>query len=253
VFVYFRINREPDERLEWSVSRLRDANQPVIILEMEDRMDLAQEFFRWEVAVAAAGSILGINPFDQPNVQESKDNTNAILKIVSERGSLPEEKPFLVEESLSLYGGFEGSDIKTSFSNFLSQVAPGDYVAVLAYLTEEAAVENGLRSLCRDLQEKFHVATTLGYGPRYLHSTGQYHKGGSNTGLFIELTCDEDGDLTIPGSPYGFSTFRRAQAQGDFEALQKHGRRIIRVDLGGDAGNGIVRLREAVREALTRG
>jgi hypothetical protein len=253
VFVYLRLRNEWNERLERSVARLRETNQPVVLIEMEDRMDLGQEFLRWEVAVATAGSIMGINPFDQPNVQESKDNTNELLKIVSEKGNLPEDKPSLVEGPLSLYGDPTGSDIRASFSNFFSQVASGDYVAVLAYLTEEAATENALRGLCQDLLERLRVATTLGYGPRYLHSTGQYHKGGPNRGLFLLLTGGEDADLPVPGSPYGFSTLRRAQALGDFQALRRHGRRILRVHLGEDVGRGILSLRETLQEALAKG
>jgi transaldolase/glucose-6-phosphate isomerase len=253
VFVYFRVRQEQDERLERSVVRLKEAKQPVVTIELDERKDVSQEFLRWEVAVAAAGSVLGINPFDQPNVQESKDNTNKLLKVVSETGHLPEEKPDLEEGPLTLYGGADGGSAGTCFSHFFSRAAPGDYVAILAYLTEETATDNALRGLCQELQERFHTATTVGYGPRYLHSTGQYHKGGPNTGLFIELTGGHDTDLGIPGSPYGFSTFRQAQAQGDFQALVKHGRRILRVDLGDDAGLGIGRLRRAIREALAGG
>ena len=252
IFVYFRMGREVDERLERSVRRLKERGHPVVTIEMEDRKDLGQEFFRWEVAVATAGAILGINPFDQPNVQESKDNTNALLRTVSEKGSLAEEKPSLVDEPLSLYDGSEARDVRASLARFFSQATPSDYVAILAYLTEETATENALRGLCQDLQERYHVATTLGYGPRYLHSTGQYHKGGKNEGLFLELTEGGPADPAVPGSPYGFATLRRAQAIGDYQALQKHGRRILRVDLGPDVGRGLVRLREAIQGALFR-
>jgi transaldolase/glucose-6-phosphate isomerase len=253
VFVYVRLKQEADEPLERSVARLERANQPVVIIEMEDRNDLGQEFFRWEVAVATAGSILGINPFDQPNVQESKKNTNELLHVVSETGSLPEEKPSLEEGCLRLYanGDFNGRSMTASFSHFFSKVTPGNYVAILPYLTEEVATENALRGLCQDIQERFLMATTLGYGPRYLHSTGQFHKGGPNVGLFILLTAGQHSDLAIPGSPYGFSTFRLAQARGDFQALKKHGRRVMRVHLGDDVGRGIVQFRETLEKALT--
>jgi transaldolase / glucose-6-phosphate isomerase len=253
VFVYFRVRQEQDERLERSVARLKGARQPVVTVELEERKDVSQEFLRWEVGVAAAGAVLGINPFDQPNVQESKDNTNRLLKVVSETGRLPEEKPDLEEGPLAIYGSADSRDTGTRLSRFFSQAAPGDYVAILAYLTEETATDNALRGLCQDLQERFHAATTVGYGPRYLHSTGQFHKGGPNTGLFLQLTGGRDADLAIPESPYGFSAFRQAQAQGDFQALAKHGRRILRVDLGKDAGLGIGRLRRAIQEALAGG
>jgi transaldolase/glucose-6-phosphate isomerase len=253
IFVYFRLRKEWEDRLERSIARLKENNQPVVTIEMEDRIDLGQEFFRWELAVATAGSILGINPFDQPNVQESKSNTNELLNIVSEKGNLPENKPSLVEGPLSLYGTSEGGDMRASFLNFFSQISPGDYVAVLAYLPEETATENAIRGFCQDLQQKFRVATTLGYGPRYLHSTGQYHKGGPNSGLFVLLTGEGSEDLTIPGKTYSFSTLRKAQALGDFQALKKHGRRLLHLHLGDDAGRGILRLREVIRESLACG
>jgi transaldolase/glucose-6-phosphate isomerase len=252
MFVYFCIRQELDDRLERSVQRLKQAKHPVVTIVLEDRKDLSQEFFRWEIATATAGSILEINPFDQPNVQESKDNTNQLLKVVSETGHLPKENPSLVEEPLKLYGGSDGQDVTTSFFHFFSQAAPGDYVAILAYLTEETATENALRALCQGVQERIRMATTLGYGPRYLHSTGQYHKGGPNKGLFVLVTAGHDADLAIPGSPYGFSAFREAQALGDFQALQKHGRRILRVHLGEDVGRGIIRFREVLQEALAK-
>ncbi|MEJ2726545.1 MAG: hypothetical protein P8175_18290 [Deltaproteobacteria bacterium] len=154
---------------------------------------------------------------------------------------------------MSVYGDSGAQDLRTFFSHFFSQTAPDDYVAILAYLTEERATENALRALCQDLQERFRIATTLGYGPRYLHSTGQYHKGGPNKGLFVQLTGGPDADLTIPRSPYGFSAFREAQALGDFQALKKHGRRILRVHLGDDVGRGIVQFRETLQGALAGG
>ena len=253
VFVYVRLRHEMDETLERSVSRLKKANQPVVTIELEDRKDLGQEIFRWEVAVAAAGSVLDINPFDQPNVQESKDITNELLKVVSKTGRLPEGKPSLVEGPLTLYGDSDGRDARTLVSQFFSQATLGDYVAILAYLTEETATENALRGLCKDLQERLSIATTLGYGPRYLHSTGQYHKGGPNKGLFVQLTAGHDTDMAIPGGSYGFSVFSDAQAQGDFQALQKHGRRILRVHLGDDVSQGIVQFRKILQEALAGG
>jgi len=253
LFVYFQLAQEPDERLERSVTRLREAKQPVLTIGLEDRLDLGQEFFRWEVAVSTAGSILGINPFDQPNVQESKDNTRELLKIAIEKGSLPEGKPSIVEGPLSLYGDYGDTDIRTSFSRFFSQVSAGDYVSILAYLTEEAATENALRGLCQDLQQKWHVATTVGYGPRYLHSTGQYHKGGANQGLFILLTAEDGHGPALPANGYDFSTLRQAQALGDFQALQKHGRRILRLHLGDDINRGILRFRENLQASLNLG
>ncbi len=253
VFVHMRLKREPDEILERTVSRIRESDQPVVTIDLEDREDLGQEFFRWETAVAVAGAILTINPFDQPNVRESKENTNELLRVVSETGRLPEEQPSLTEPPLALYGGSGESSVGTSLFHFFSQARRGDYVAFLAYLTEERATENALRCLCRDLQEHLHVATTVGYGPRYLHSTGQYHKGGPDTGLFVLLTAEHGSDRAISGRAYGFSAFNRAQAQGDFQALRKRGRRILRIDLGNDVGLGLARLNQAIGQAFAGG
>ena len=253
VFVHIRIKNEIDERLDRSVERLRKAGQPVVTIEMADRTDLSQEFFRWEIATATAGAVLGINAFDQPNVQESKDNTNRLLKLVEEKGRLPEEKPTFTDGLLGLYGK---EDVKlTSITEgltrfFHGQISPGDYVAILAYLTEETATDVILENIRLALQAKMHIATTMGYGPRYLHSTGQLHKGGPNTGIFLLLTTDPADDMNIPGKPYTFGVFRQAQAKGDLEALQKHGRRVLRIHLLEDQGRALLQLQESMDTAL---
>jgi len=254
VFVHIRIDNEADERQERSVAALRRAGHPVVTIRMEDRMDIGQEFFRWEIATATAGAVLGINPFDQPNVQESKDNTGRLLKIVREKGGLPETPPDLTEGPLSVYrkSGSTAGGLSRTLGDFFRQKRPGDYIALLAYLTEETAVETLLASLQLRLQEKFGAAVTMGYGPRYLHSTGQFHKGGPDSGLFVQLTCDDVHDLAIPDKPYSFGTLRKAQAQGDLEALDKHGRRAIRIHLGADAVQGLTRLKSALDEALAQ-
>lgn len=214
-------------------------------IQLKDRLDLAQEFFRWEVATALAGAVLGINPFDQPNVQESKKNTNRLLKVAGENDRLREDPPGLTDGNLQLYpvsGSAEGTFAR-ALVRFFRKVRPGDYIALLAYLSEEAAVESLLDSIRLRLQQQFGTAVTMGYGPRYLHSTGQYHKGGPDSGVFMQLTCDDGDDIEIPGRPYSFGTLRRAQAQGDLEALDGRGRRVLRLHLGADAANGLARLR----------
>ena len=250
VFVYLRLKSQTEDSLERGVAALREAAHPVVTIELNDPLDFGQEFFRWEIATATAGSILGINPFDQPNVQESKDNTNRLLETVRTQGELPEEKPALVEAPLSLYAPKAAGTIVETLRGFLAQARPGDYVAIMAYLTEDSAIEKALQAIRLRLRDSLRLATTLGYGPRFLHSTGQFHKGGPNTGLFLQLTSDDAGDLPVPGQPYTFGIFKRAEALGDLEALRKHQRRVIRIHLGADVGKGLAALEQAIKAAL---
>jgi transaldolase / glucose-6-phosphate isomerase len=253
VFVHIRIKNEGDERLDRSVEQLHEAGHPVVTIEMADRTDLSQEFFRWEIAVATAGAVLGINAFDQPNVQESKNNTNRLLKLVEEKGVLPEEKPIVTDGLLSLYGKAEttSTGIPEGLIRFFNgKIAPGDYIAILAYLTEETATDVILENIRSKLQSKFKIATTMGYGPRYLHSTGQLHKGGPNTGIFLQLTTDTTEDMKVPGRSYTFGVLRQAQAQGDLEALNQHGRRAIRIHLSGNQGRALLQFKNAMDAAL---
>ena len=249
-FVYLRLKSELSEALEQGVAALIQAGQPVVTIQLEDRLDLGQEFFRWEVATAAAGAVLGINPFDQPNVQESKDNTNQLLQAVRQNGGFPVEPITLMEAPLTLYGGQEAPSLAAALALFFKQVKPGDYLAFLAYLTEDPATTALLQEMRLLLRDHLRVATTLGYGPRYLHSTGQYHKGGPNTGLFLIITADPAEDAAIPGEPYSFGVFRQAQALGDYQSLLRHGRRVLRLHLGADAPRGLAQLRETLKTAL---
>ena len=250
MFAYIRLGRGDGGALERGVGALRGAGHPVVTIQMDDLLDLGQEFFHWEIATATAGAILGINAFDQPNVQESKDNTNRLLDVVRKEGRLPEEKPALVQGSLGLYGDRVEKTIAGTLGRFLAQARPGDYVALMAYLTEEAGTDQALQSIRLRLRNATRLATTLGYGPRFLHSTGQYHKGGPATGLFLQLTADDAQDVPVPGAPYTFGVFKRAQALGDLEALRKHGRRVLRIHLGRDVRQGLRDLEDAVAVAL---
>ena len=250
VFVHIQMKDKADHSLEQSVFSLKKAGQPVITIHLDDLLDLGQEFFRWEFATATAGAILGINAFNQPNVQESKDNTNRLLGMVRERGQLPEEKPSLIENPLKLYFDEKAATGPEMFTQFLAQAHPGDYLALMAYIPENPANDKALQEIRIMLQERLHIATTLGYGPRFLHSTGQFHKGGPNTGLFLQLTADDAADVPIPGAPYTFGIFKQAQALGDMEALQKHKRRVGRVHLGSDVNQGLLILKEDLKSAL---
>jgi transaldolase/glucose-6-phosphate isomerase len=249
-FVYTRLMNTQDATLDSAVSSLQSAGQPVATIIMDELMDISQEFFRWEYATAVAGAVLGINPFDQPNVQESKDNTKRLLEVVKEQGKLPEENPVFVQGDLQFYAQGSAANISQALQEFLDQAKPGDYVALQAYLTENDANDRALQTIRLRLRDHLHLATTLGYGPRFLHSTGQLHKGGPNTGLFIQLTCQEDVDVPIPNSPYTFGVLKQAQALGDLQALRKHGRRAIRIDLGKNAVRGLSALDEELQSAL---
>ena len=251
VFVYFRLPGGGQEKLDQGVAALRQAGHPLITIQMTDLLDLGEEFFRWEIATATAGAVLGINPFDQPNVQESKDNTNRLLNLVQEQGRLPEEPPTLVAGSLGLYSTESAPTLAAALARFVQQAQPGNYLALLAYLHESPKIEAALEDLRLMFRDHLHLATTLGYGPRYLHSTGQFHKGGPGTGFFLELTCDDPEDLALPGKPYSFGIFKNAQALGDLEALRRHGRRVMRVHLGTDVFRGLAQLQQAVTMALT--
>lgn len=250
LFVYTRLEGATDDTVEVAIDDLIAAGQPVVTVNMAHKLDLGGEFYRWEIATATAGAVLGINAFDQPNVQESKDNTNRLLAVAAEGGRLPEDEPALVEGPLSIFGDKIAGTIAETLAAFLGQAGPGDYLAILAYLTESEAVDEAIMDLRLVVRGRLKLATTSGYGPRYLHSTGQLHKGGPNTGLFLELTAGDTEDAAIPGAPYGFSTFKSAQARGDLEALAGHGRRALRVDLGEDVAAGLAALTVELKRAM---
>ena len=237
-----------DALLKSAVARLREAGQPVVTIEISDKFDLGQEFFQWEFATAVAGSILGINAFDQPNVQESKDNTDQILSRST--GQVVVENPSLEEGCLAFYSTIKANLGTELLSQFLHDAKSGDYISLMAFLPETPLTQEILQSLRVKLRDRLSIATTFGYGPRFLHSTGQLHKGGPASGLYIQLTADDTCDLCIPGKPYTFGAFKRAQAQGDLDALRKHGRRAIRIHLGRDVEEGLKELSSMVSYAL---
>jgi len=184
-------------------------------------LSLGAEFFRWEYAIAVAGAILGINVFDQPNVQEAKDLTKKVLS---------DGNPPTVGEGIR-WAGQQGATVDAAIQSLLGQVRPGDYVALLAYIPPDEEHDRALNSIRLAIRDKHRVATTIGYGPRYLHSTGQLHKGGPNTGVFLQIVGDDVKDLEIPGERFTFGVLKQAQALGDFQALRNHGRRVLRVQL----------------------
>jgi transaldolase/glucose-6-phosphate isomerase len=251
IFAYLSLKNEKDENLDEKVRELISTGQPVVTIRLDDRYDLAQEFFRWEIATATAGAIIGINAFNQPNVQESKDNTKRLLKLVEKEGKLHEESPVVSVDSLKLYASEKADNARNLLTEFFKQARAHDYVALQAYLPENPEIEQELQSVRVFLRDHLHLASTLGYGPRFLHSTGQYHKGGPNNGLFLQLTADEYQDAEIPERPYSFGVLKEAQALGDLEALRKHNRRVLRIHLSGDPLHGLKELKMTVEESLS--
>ena len=232
---------------------------PVVRLTLSDPLDIAAEFLRWELATAVAGSILGINPFDEPNVAESKRNTRELLQEWQQGGSFSELRVAAGDESMNLYCDAAQSWLsgpatssQSVLQQFFAAARPGDYLALLPYVPRTPACHDTLVSLRGWLRHHLRIATTLGYGPSYLHSTGQLHKGGPGSGLFLLLTADPAEDLPIPGEPYSFGTLQRAQALGDHRALVEKGRRVLRVHLRGDTERAVQHLSGRIQSAATR-
>ncbi|MDF2436646.1 MAG: hypothetical protein K0Q95_1022 [Bacteroidota bacterium] len=216
---------------------------PFVTITVKDELDLGKEFFRWELATAVAGAVLELNPFDQPNVQESKKCTDTILKQIEKEKQLPAMQPALIEDSLTYYYNEKKQNGKHLFEEMLKTAGAGDYITFQAYLPEQPAVEMYLNEMHKTIQSNLNIAVSTQFGPRYLHSTGQYHKGGPNNGYFIQLVCSSGVDISIPGKPYTFGMLKRAQAIGDREALMQHGRKVIMVDLGEDYVKGLSALK----------
>lgn len=211
LFVYVRLEGDQNRAEDAAVEALEAAGQPVVRLDMGDRYDIGAEFFRWEMATAVAGSVIGIHPFDQPDVQGAKDATDEMLAQYQSTGQLPRV------------------DAPDSVEDLLAQARSGDYLAIMAYVHQEPEVERALAHIRQQALTAYHLASTLGYGPRFLHSTGQLHKGGPNTGLFLQITDSPEQDVPIPGEGYSFGALAGAQARGDLKALQQSGRRCARI------------------------
>lgn len=252
VFIYLYNADDGNQSNERKLAALEQAGHPVVRIEVREKSGIGAEYFRWELTTATAGSIMGVNPFDEPNVAESKDNTRGILSEWKQRGSIREGEPAAKEGQISIYyqesaGRFieHKQSIPVDFLNtFLSLVKPQDYVGLLAYFWPTPSRHEALQNIRLTLRDRLKCATTLGYGPRYLHSTGQLHKGGPNKGVFVILTADSEEDIAIPGEDYGFATLLRAQALGDFRSLNGKGRRLIRIHLGKEIETGLRKLKD---------
>ena len=260
LFVYLRLTSKPDTSQDTALDALERAGQPIVRIAIEEPYHLGQEFFRWEVATAVAGSILGINAFDQPDVEASKIATRTLTDEFEARGSLPAEAPFLVADGLTFFADEQnaaalafpvGKGTATAcLKAHLARLGTGDYLGLLAYVARNARHDASLQAIRLDVRDRTHAATCLGFGPRFLHSTGQAYKGGPNSGVFLQITCDEAADLPVPGQKYSFGIVKAAQARGVFEVLAARGRRLLRVHLGGDVAVALERLRTLVHEAL---
>jgi transaldolase/glucose-6-phosphate isomerase len=257
VFAYVGAGLEgSDDGDEAKLDALEAAGHPIIRLRMTDVFDIGEMFYTWEVATAAAGSIIGIDAFDQPNVQESKDNTKRLIAEFTQAGKFSEPKAaFSTDDILvmPLSGSKSakvGNNLDTAVAAIIAQVKPGDYVAFNAYIAMTPAHQAALRALRTKVRDALKVATTVGFGPRFLHSTGQLHKGGPNSGVFFQLTTDAPFDLAIPGM-VGFKTLQRSQALGDFESLDKRDRRGMRIQFSGDLETGLSALSTAIDDAVT--
>ncbi|HEV2352389.1 MAG TPA: bifunctional transaldolase/phosoglucose isomerase [Terriglobia bacterium] len=255
LFVRLQLRGEANPAIDLKLRALGQAGHPVVRIELQDKLELGEEFLRWEIATATAGSLLGIDAFDQPNVQESKDNTNRLLGQFKAEGKLPDESPQIATDAVHFYGPSpaRGGSAEDYLTEFLGQRKVNeDYVAIMAYLESTTEHDDALKAIRMALRDGLGVATTLGYGPRFLHSTGQLHKGGPNHGLFIQITGEDAEALPIPGEPYSFSVLKRAQALGDLQSLQSKNRRVIRAHLAANDGEGLAALSALVAGAVKR-
>jgi transaldolase/glucose-6-phosphate isomerase len=261
VFAYIHTESAVDAKTDAKLTALEKAGHPVVRIAMADIYDLGAEFFRWEIATAVAGSIIGINAFNQPDVEASKIVTKKLTSQYEDTGSLPPEEPVLEDGGIKLFTDEKnaaalakavGGDKSISgyLKAHLGRIGAGDYFAVLGYIQMNEDHEKRLQAIRHAVRNKKHVATCLGFGPRFLHSTGQAYKGGPNSGVFLQMTCDDALNLPVPGQKYTFGVVKAAQARGDFQVLAERGRRALRVHLGSDVDAGLTILAAAVQKAL---
>jgi transaldolase/glucose-6-phosphate isomerase len=262
VFVYMRLEDGADAKQDVGIATLEKAGQPVVRIQVANNYELGQEFFRWEIATAVAGSIIGINAFNQPDVEASKIETRKLTDEYEKSGSLPQETPFFEEKGVKLYSDDKNAaalkqaagkeaTLTAYLRAHMSRLKAGDYFAVLGYIERNEQNRTELQIIREAVRDKKHVATCLGFGPRFLHSTGQAYKGGPNSGVFLQITCDDAADLPVPGKKYTFGIVKAAQARGDFNVLTERGRRALRVHLTGDLTAGLKTLQQAVQQALS--
>lgn len=262
VFAYLRLETAPDADQDAKVAAIEKAGHPVIRIKVADKYDLGQEFFRWEIATAVAGSVIGINAFNQPDVEASKIVTRDLTSAYEKTGSLPAEKPVLEDKGVKLFTDDQNAaELAKAAGNdktlagylraHLNRLGAGDYFALLGYIEMNDQNERRLQTMRHAVRDRKKVATCLGFGPRFLHSTGQAYKGGPNSGVFLQITCDDARDLPVPGQKYTFGIVKAAQARGDFQVLAERKRRALRIHLGADLHSGLATLDAAIQQALS--
>ena len=257
LFVHLRLAGEADAQQDDAVAALERAGHPVVRIGVADRYHVGQEFFRWEIATAVAGAILGINPFDQPDVEASKDKTRELTTAYEQTGKLPAETALFEGGGLTLFADEKNARVfakATTLVDYLkahfARIKEGDYCALLAYVERNKLHLSTLQDIRVMIRDRKRVATCVGFGPRFLHSTGQAYKGGPNTGVFLQITCDDLPDVQVPDQKYTFGIVQVAQARGDFQVLAESGRRALRVHLGEHVAGGLTTLKDAVAQAL---
>ena len=261
IFVYVRLDSAPNQEQDAKIAALEQAGHPVVRNSVADIYGLGQEFFRWEIATAVAGSIIGINAFNQPDVEASKVATRNLTQEYEKTGSLPAEVPLLEENGIKLFADTKNSEelgkiaakdksLRGYLRAHLSRLKPADYFAVLAYIQMNSENEERLQEIRQAVRNSKRLATCLEFGPRFLHSTGQAYKGGPNTGVFLQITCDDAVDLPVPGQKYTFGIVKAAQARGDFQVLAERGRRALRIHLGKDVQAGLGKLTQLFQQSL---
>ncbi len=262
VFIYVRLETAPDKAQDVAVQAIEQAGQPLVRISVNDIYDVGQEFFRWEMATAVACSIMGVNAFNQPDVEASKLATRKLTSEYEKTGTLPLETPIFEDDGVKLYtDGKNVAALSKTISNseqslvgylkaHVDRLAQGDYFTLLAYIEMNDAHDQDLQAIRHLVRDQKHVATCLGFGPRFLHSTGQAYKGGPDSGVFLQITCDDANDLAVPGQKYTFGVVKAAQARGDFQVLAERGRRVLRIHLGADVATGLATLKAAMEKAL---
>ena len=260
VFVHMYLPMDGNKDDESKLLALEKAGHPIVRIEVADKIELGGEFYRWEVATAIAGAVIGINPFNEPNVAEGKKNTNDLLEERSKAGIFKKPDLLLRENELLFYGsnaikqiGDRGHiPLKEFINEFIELVKPQDYISLLCYFEETNSRTEALQNWRMQLRDEVKVATTLSYGPRYLHSTGQLHKGGPATGAYIILTGDNKEPIPIPGEKFGFEVLNEAQSLGDFRSLNDKGRKVIYIQLGKDIDKGIKDLLQSLHSTVSQ-
>ena len=258
VFAYLRLAKENNRAVDAAVTALEKAGHPVVRIVLGAKFDLGQEFFRWEIATATAGSIIGINTFNQPDVEASKIETRKLTSEYEATGKLPSEVPFFEDQGLKLFADQKNAAVLKNNSNLaevlrghLDRIGAGDYFALLGYIQMNDAHEKSLQAIRHQVRDAKKSATCLGFGPRFLHSTGQAYKGGPNSGVFLQLTCDDAADIPVPGQKFTFGIVKAAQARGDFAVLSDRDRRALRIHLGKNVKGDLAKLAKAVKQALS--